>query len=148
MSAGGNATPMQNFIPYLPTLSGATENPVPTLSTQLGRFFVIGAVCFFTYKLVSTTMTKATLTDVLNISLPLPALTDAGVVYKFPARVENATAVVNGVLGEIASGASVATVREIPNAAASVAMTYQVAAPGIGVLTNTITFEGSGFYPF
>jgi hypothetical protein len=40
------------------------------------------------------------------------------------------------------------TFRNYTLAANSSQLTYAVATPGIGVLTNTITFNGSGFYEF
>src|SRR5258708_7045807 len=108
---GGNQTPMPQFINYTPVLTGATDNPVPTFSTQVGRFFMDGARCFFKFKLVSTTMTKTTLTDLVNVSLPIAAATNVGEVTVFPCRLENAAAVANMMLGEIASAASVFTLR-------------------------------------
>lgn len=133
---------------YTAVLSGATDNPVPTYTTQIGRYFILGAICFFKYKLVTSTMTKTTLTDLLNINLPIIANTNTGDVSTFIARVENATAVANMVYGEIASGSIVATYRNYALAASSSQSTYAATTPGIGVLTNTITFQGAGSFEF
>lgn len=142
-------SPMPNgWAAYTPILSGSTDNPVATYTTQIGRFFVMGALVFFKYKLVTSTMTKTTLTDLLNINVPIIAATNASDVATFIARVENATAVANMVYGELASNAIVATYRNYALAASSSQSTYAVTTPGIGVLTNTITFQGSGFYEF
>lgn len=132
---------------YVPALVGTTDNPNPTYTTQFGRWFAIGSIVFFRFVLITSTMTKTTLTDLLNITLPTPAATIANDINTFKARIENATAVANGIEGAIASGASVATFRTYGGlAVASAAITYGATAPGIGVLTNTITFTGEGYY--
>lgn len=145
---GGNATPMAGFQSFLPTLTGATDNPVVTATTSVGRFFLYAGLCFFKYTLVSSTMTKTTLTDQVRMSLPIPSATNIGEVTTFSVRVENGTAVANMNLGEIASNSSFNTFRNYALAASSSVLTYAVTTPGIGVLTNTITVEGAGFYEF
>lgn len=146
--AGGNISPMSAFTGYLPTLTGQTDNPVPTFSTQVGRFMLYAGICFFKYKLVSTTMTKTTTTDTVSCSLPIVSATNTGEVTTFACRVENATAVANMSLGEIASNASSHTFRNYALAASSSALTWATTTPGIGVLTNTITFNGAGAYEY
>lgn len=145
---GSNLSLTRGWQTYIPVLTGATDNPAPTFTTQVGRFLIQGSILFFKFKLVSTTMTKTTLTDVVNISLPYVAATNTGEVTTFLGRVENATAVANMIIGEIASGANVATFRNYALAASSSQLTYAVTTPGIGVLTNTITFNGEGWYEF
>lgn len=145
---GSNVSLTRGFQSYTPVLSGTTDNPVPTFTTQVGRFTIFGPMVLCKFKLVSTTMTKTTLTDLVQISLPMAAATNSGEVTDFLCRVENATAVANMIIGEIASGASVATLRNYALAASSSQMTYAVTTPGIGVLTNTITINGTAFYEY
>lgn len=133
---------------YTPALSGATDNPVATYTTQVGKFAILGGLCFFKFTLVTSTMTKTTLTDPLNINLPLTAATLAGDITTFSARIENATAVANAVMGEIVSAASVVRFRNYVLATNSAVTTYAVTNPGIGVLTNVITFNGTGVYEY
>ncbi|HNB00956.1 MAG TPA: hypothetical protein PLK61_04060 [Nitrosomonas sp.] len=153
--ATGVLTNPQNFPPYTgfqlytPALTGATNDPVATYTTQFGKFAIIGPLVFFKFVLVTSTMTKSTLTDALRITLPLVSATNTGDVTVFKARVENATAVANALQGEIASNTAYATFRNYAAlATAGVQTTYAATDPGIGVLTNTITFQGSGFYEY
>jgi uncharacterized protein YgbK (DUF1537 family) len=149
--SGGNSTPQGNggaWANYIPTLTGQTDNPVVTATTSVGRFVFFGALCFFKYTLVSSTMTKTTTTDTVSMSLPIASATQTGEVTTFACRVENATAVANMILGEIASNASAHKYRNYTLAANSNNMTYAATTPGIGVLTNTITLNGAGFYEF
>lgn len=144
-----NLPPMFAWQAYTPSLTGATDNPVPTFSTQVGRFLALAGMMFYQLRLISTTMTKSTLTDPVQITLPVAAATVTGAVWQGLGRCENTTPIPNPTYSEIASAASVATMRA--NAAAgnaSLPLTYAVASPGIGVLTNTITFNASGFYEF
>lgn len=141
--------PMYDWQAYTAALTGATNDPVATYTTQVGKFFLIGPLCFFKFNLVTSTMTKSTLTDALRVTLPLTAATLTGDVTVFKARVENATAVANALQGEIASNTAYATFRNYAAlATAGVQTTYAATDPGIGVLTNTITFQGSGFYEY
>lgn len=143
----GNLSPFTGWQEYTPSLTGATNDPVATYGTRVGYFCTVGPFCYFTFNITTTTMTKSTLTDALRITLPLPAVTLTNLVFFFPARVENGTAVANALRGEVASGLSYATFRNYAAlATASAQTTYAVADPGIGVLTNTITYQGSGFY--
>ncbi len=142
-----NIPAIQSWQTWVPTLQGPTDNPVATLSTQVGRFMLYASMVFYQIKLVSTTMTKTTLTDLLGITLPLTAATVTGATWQGLGRCENTTPIPNPTYSEIASAGLVVNFRA--NAAAgnaSLPMTYAVASPGIGVLTNTITFNASGFY--
>lgn len=129
--------------PYTPTLIGATDNPTPTYSVQSGRYMIVGNICFFKIKLTTTTMTKTTLTDNIRVSLPVTAANVTSDLTKCAARVENATAVLNGAVGEIAPGTSYIQFRSGTVAAATALITYALLS--LGVLTNTINFEASGF---
>lgn len=143
----GNFPPMFDLQAYTPTLIGSTENPVVTYGTQVGSFILFGDLCFVTFTITSTTMTKVTLTDLLAVTLPLAAATRTGQVWCGSGRVENATAVANGMRAEIASAASSVNFRNYAAlATAGVQTTYAVANPGIGVLTNTITYNASIWY--
>lgn len=145
---GGNITPTRGWQPYTPALIGATDNPVVTYSTQQGQFLLDGSTCRFNFKLVSTTMTKTTLTDLVQITLPIAAATVAGAVTDLLCRLENATPVANMIVGEIASAGTALTLRNYTLAAGSSQCTYAVTTPGIGVLTNTITINGTGSYNY
>lgn len=134
---------------YTAMLSGATDNPVATFTTQVGRFMMLAAMMFYQVKLVSSTMTKTTLTDPVLINLPIPAATVTGAIWQGAGRVENTTPIPNPTFSEIVSAASNLTFRALAAAGnASLPLTYAVASPGIGVLTNAITFNASGFYEF
>lgn len=143
---GANFSMSSAFQDYLPVLTGQTDNPVATFISQIGRFAIIGETCFFDVTLVSTTMTKTTLTDTVSVSLPIAAATTANRVQQGIARVENATAVANMIKYEIASAASTMQFRNYTLAASSSPLTYAVTTPGIGVLTNTITIQAQGSY--
>ena len=145
---GNNISPNEGWLTYLPILTGATDNPVVTTSAAIGRFHILGAALFLYFRLVSTTMTKTTLTDLVQLSLPVAAATVTGAVAQGSARVENGTAVANMSVFEIASAAQVMNFRNYALAASSSQLTYAVTTPGIGVLTNTITFNGEGFYEY
>lgn len=145
--AGANLSVMsKGWQSYLPVLTGQTDNPVLTATTQKGNFFISGNQCAFDFTIVTTTITKTTTADTVFVSLPVAAATNTGMVQSFTARFENATAVANALRGEIASGASVATLRNYVLATSSAAMTWAATDPGIGVLTNTITMMGQGVY--
>jgi len=131
---------------YTPSLIGATDNPVATYGTRVGRFALIGNLCFYSLFVTTTTMTKTTLTDALRITLPFTAATVAGAVWGGTGRVENSTPIANAVLSEVASATAYLTYRAIPVTTASLPITYAVASPGIGVLTNTITFTANGVF--
>ena len=129
---------------YSPALKGATDDPVVTYSVQLGRYATIGKLCYVSIVLVSTSMTKTTLTDALRVSLPLAAANNAGVMQQLSARLENATAALNATVAETVANASYVQLRNLPLAAASALLTYGVLS--LGVLTNTITVVISGWY--
>lgn len=146
--ANNDVDPQWGWGVYTPSLTGQTDNPVPTFTTQVGRYLIIANLLFFKTMLVSSTMTKTTLTDTVSLSLPIPSATNAGDVTRGTARVENATAVANMNSWELASGGSALTFRNYTLAASSSVLTYAVTTPGIGVLTNTITVSAAGFYEY
>lgn len=129
---------------YVPVLQGASDNPVPVYGVQVGRYCQIGKMVFFSVNITTTTMTKTTLTDALRISLPIAAANNAGQVNLCDARVENATAVLNGVQAEISAGNQYMQLRNLPLAAASALLTYALLS--LGILSNTITFNITGRY--
>lgn len=148
--SGGNATPFSAFATFSPAtttlLQGQTDNAAPTLSTNVYRYMVLNGILFFNALLVSSTMTKTTTTDQVRLLLPLAAGGVAGQVFNSAARVENATAVANMAVGEITSGNAYQIFRNYALAASSSTMTWATTTPGIGVLTNAITFNTSGWY--
>lgn len=141
---GALATQSGAWQNYTPALQGSSDNPTATYPTQIGRYCQIGNLCFFSINLVTSTMTKTTLTDVLRISLPVAAASVVSDTKQVASRVENGTAILNGTLGEIASGTQYIQFRNLPLAAGSALLTYALLS--LGVLTNTITFRASGVY--
>jgi hypothetical protein len=141
----GNTAGWQNFTP---SLAGATDNPTATYTTQTGRFLIVGNVLFFTVKVVTSTMTKTTTSDAVQITLPVPVSGAASQVSTCSGRIENGTPVANAAECELTTGNGFLTFRYIPATTASGASTYAATAPGIGTLTNTITFTATGFYEF
>jgi len=129
---------------YTPVLQGATDNPTPTYTTQQGRYWLIGKICFLQVQVVTSTMTKTTLTDQVRLSLPLAAANVAGNLSQLATRLENSTAVQNGVIAETSANNSWLTFRMVPSATASAVLTYALAS--LGVLTNTVTIQVTGWY--
>lgn len=130
---------------YTPVLQGATDNPVATYTTQLGWFRVVqNNSCEFNFNIVTSTMTKTTTADAVLVSLPLQASALIPGTCLFTAAIFNATPVVNANQGLINASAIVANFRQLSLSTGPVAMTYAVTR--LGVLTNVITFQGSGRY--
>src|SRR5882672_7906558 len=129
---------------YSPALKGASDDPVVTYGTRVGRYYTLGKLCYVTVTLTATTMTKTTLTDVLGVSLPIAAANVAGAVQLLHARVENATAVALASIAETTANTALVAFRTLPISAASSLLTYGILS--IGVLTNTITIQFSGWY--
>jgi hypothetical protein len=129
---------------YTPVLQGATDNPVPTYTTQQGRYWAFGKICFVQIQIVTSTMTKTTLTDQIRLSLPIAAANVAGNVSQLTARLENSTAVQNGLHAETSANNSYLTFRMPPTTTATAVLTYALLS--IGVLTNTLTINVSGWY--
>lgn len=148
--SNGNATPFTGFQTFAPLttalLQGQTDNAAPTLATNVYRYMVLNGILFFNYLLVSSTMTKTTTTDQVRVALPLVAGGVAGQVWTGHSRVENGTAVANMIVGEITTAQAYIIFRNYTLAATSGTMTWATTTPGIGVLTNTITFNGTGWY--
>lgn len=137
--------------PYTPILAGSTDNPVATYTTQIGKFCILGGLCFFKFALVTSgTTTKTTLGDSFAVSLPLTAATNAGtsVGEYFSCRVQNATVVNNANVGVIASAAVNATFQAYVIGTAAAAVTWAATGAGIGVLSNVITAVGSGSFEY
>lgn len=137
-----------DWIDFTPSLTGATDDPVATYSKQLGQFIIVNRMLHYRIYLITTTMTKTTTSDALRITLPIAAAGAATIIHVGSGRVENGTAVANGTQPYVTSGNSYLNVRYIPGTSASADMTYAATAPGIGVLTNTITFIACGSYAF
>lgn len=148
--AGANIAPTKGiYLPYTPALVGATDNAVATYTTQIGKFCIIGNICFFKFALVTSgTTTKTTLTDSFAVSLPFAAATNAGtsVAEYFGCRVANATVVNNANAGVITSAAVAAIFQNYVIGTAAATLTWAATGNGIGVLSNVITAVGSGAY--
>lgn len=130
---------------YTPVLYGATDDPsAVTYSTQVGRYFQVGKLCFFSVRLTTTSITKTTLTDALRVSLPMPSANIANSRWKLHGAVGNSTPVQNANTAYIDPNTSYLTFSQNPLTAAIADITYALLS--LGVLTNTITFEASGFY--
>jgi hypothetical protein len=130
---------------YTPVLKGATEDPsAVTYSTQVGRYILVNKLCFFTIKLVTTSITKTTLTDAVRISLPFASANNTNQIAQIHAHTENGTPVQNANRAYINPNVSVLTLAQLGLTTAQVDITYALLS--LGVLTNTITFEVSGVY--
>lgn len=137
--------PDQQWQSYIPLLMGTTDQPsAVAYVTQLGRFRMVNRVVQFKYKLVTSSIVKSTLTDLLLVSLPMPAAASDGTPFNFSARVENSLPVLNANQGEIVAGQSYAQMRSIPQSTASALLTYALLS--LGSLVGTITFTGAGHY--
>lgn len=134
----------QHINTYTPALQGATDNPTATYTTQIGRYMLVGKRCYVTIVVVTSTMTKTTDTDNIRVSLPVAAANVANDVQLLMARAENGTAVKVASLAETIPNSSYLHLRQINATAASALLTYQ--STSIGVLTNTITINVSGWY--
>jgi hypothetical protein len=131
-------------VSYTPVLQGATDNPVPTYTTQQGRYWLFGKLCFVQVQVVTSTMTKTTLTDQIRLSLPIAAANVAGTVSQLQARLENSTPIQSAENAETSPNNAWLTFRMTPTTTASVVLTY--ALTSIGALTNTVTINVTGFY--
>lgn len=127
---------------WTPVLLGATNNPVVTYGTQVGRWYIVGKLCFISINIVSTTMTKSTLTDQIRIDLPFTSANRANQIARLSGSMVNGTPVKNGNSLRIIPNTGYATVYQTTLTSTDAALTY--ALTDIGVLTNTITFEFSG----
>lgn len=135
----------QASLSFTPALQGATDNPSPTYSVQVGRYIRFGKICFFTIHIVTTTMTKTTTADAIRISLPFTAKNTTNALWRIEARATNGTPVINANTARIDPNTAYLTLAQLPLTAALADVTYE-AVTGIGVLTNTITFQASGLY--
>ena len=149
--SGANATPTRGWQSYTPILAGQTDNAVATYTTQVGKFQLVGNICFFKFALVTSgTTTKTTTTDNFQVTLPLLSATNAGtsVGEQFACRVENATCVENAQVGVIASNVQFAIFQAYVIGTVAATLTWATTSPGIGVLSHVITAIGSGAYEF
>lgn len=101
-------------------------------------------MCYVQAQIVTTTMTKTTLTDELRMTLPIAAANVNNNVGYLDARLENATAVLNAGVALTTPNVAYVTFRNLPSAAASAIVTYALLS--LGALTNTVTFHISGWY--
>ena len=133
---------------YTPVLSGQTDAMGGAYATQFGKFCVIGSTCFFKFALVTSgTVTKTTLTDNFQVSLPLTAANNTGGNNEyFAARVQNATCVNNAYAGVVVNNTSVANFYNYVIGTVAANLTWAATGNGIGVLSNVITAVGSGSY--
>ena len=146
----GNCIPLNSMGAYTPTFAGQTDNPTtPTYTTQFGRYYIIGNLVYVEFKVVTSGITsKTTTSDLFAVTLPVPAQTVSGANQYLTCDVENATAVTLGLTGVIASGGSQATFLGYNAIVAgkNTPITWATTTPGIGVLSNAITAQCSGFY--
>lgn len=141
----------KGWMPYTPALVGTTDNAVATYTTQIGKFCLIGPLCFFKFAIVTSgTTTKTTLTDAFAVSLPLTSATNTGtsIGEQFACRVQNATCVNNANVGVIISNVAYATFQAYVIGTVAATVTWAATAAGIGVLSNVITAVGSGSYEY
>jgi hypothetical protein len=141
-AAGGVA--LAGPFSWTPALQGASDNPVPTYTTQQGRYWAFGKIVFVQAQITSTSMTKTTTTDQVRLSLPIAAANIAGHLSQLVARLENGTAVQNAVIAETTPNAAFLVFRMVPSTSASALLTYGVTS--LGVLVNTVNLNVSGWY--
>lgn len=149
--SGANITISRGWQSYTPILTGQTDAMGGSYTTQIGKFMLIGPVCFFKFALVTSgTVTKTTTTDNFQVSLPFTSSTNAGtsVGEQFACRVENATCVNNANVGLIVSNAAVAIFQAYVIGTDAVTLTWATTGAGIGVLSHVITAVGSGSYEY
>lgn len=148
LAINGNVTEFGPPQAYTPTFVGQTDNPgTPVYSTQFGRYYVLGNEVYVEFKVVSTSLgTKTTTADLFAVSLPLASATVSGAYQTLSCNVENATDVTSAWLGEIGSNTSQVTFRNQLSNSNSRQITWATTSPGIGVLSNTITAQCSGWY--
>lgn len=135
---------------YTPALAGQTDQPGVTYTTQFGRYYVLGGLVFFKFKIVTSgTTTKTTTTDNFAVTLPIPAATNTGDINAVTCDAENATPITYGSVGIAASGATQILLYAATGTQPAlnlVNMTWATTAPGIGVLSHVITVQCSGVY--
>jgi hypothetical protein len=132
---------------WSPALLGATSNPsAVTYSTQVGEYYLVGKLCTFYIRIVTTSITKANATDQIRVSLPLVSDSTANVIARCPAFASNGTPVQNATCGRIVPNVQYVALSQLLNTAAEKSITYEATDPGIGVLTNQITIEINGSY--
>lgn len=150
--AGNTVFPnSKGWMPYTPILTGQTDAMGGAYTTQIGKFMLVGPLCFFKFALVTSgTVTKTTLTDNFQVTLPMLSATNAGtsVGEQFACRVQNATCVNNAQVGLIASNVQVAIFQAYVIGTVAATITWAATALGIGVLSNVITAVGSGSYEY
>ncbi len=63
---------VQNIQTYSPSLLGASDNPNPTYTTRIGRYWTIGKTCNLKIVIVTSALNKNILTtgDTIRVSLP------------------------------------------------------------------------------
>ncbi len=142
-AVGGGASSL-GPLSYTPVLQGATDNPSPTYTTQQGRWWQMGKLVFVQGQIVASTMSKTTTADQVRMTLPVAAVNVAGHLSQLVARLENSTAVQNGLIGETVAGAAYIVFRMLPPTSSSAILTYAITS--LGVLTNTVTLNVSGWY--
>lgn len=101
-------------------------------------------MCFIRAQVVTSTMTKTTLTDQVRLTLPLAAANVSGDLNQLVARLENGTPVQNGMIGETTPNVAYLVFRMLPSTSGSALLTYGLT--GLGVLINTVTLQVSGWY--
>lgn len=123
---------------------GATDDPTATYTAQIGRYEIVGKRCRVTIVLVTSTMSKTTLTDNVRVLLPIAAANIANHVQLLTCRLENGTAVKVATQAETVANAAYLQLRQVSEAAASALLTYGTG--DLGVLTHTITCVITGEY--
>lgn len=133
-------------VSWTPIIKGASDDPASvSYANRVATYYMVGNMCLFNFSFQTTTMTKSTLTDQVRISLPFTSKNTSGNVVACSLRISNATPVVNANYGLIQPNVAYIEASQVPLVAAVANFTYALVT-GIGVLTNTITYQGSGWY--
>jgi hypothetical protein len=129
---------------WSPALQGATDNPTVTYTTQVGKYVLMGKLCRFALTIITSTMSKTTLTDAVRITLPFAAVTASGLIQVVNGIATNGTPVQNANMAYINSSNSYLTLAQLGLTVAQADITY--ALTSLGILTNTVTVKASGIY--
>lgn len=130
---------------YTPILKGQTQDPINVnYATQIGRYFRLDKFCTVNVNILTTSMTKTTLTDNFAVSLPYPAVTRLGQVWSGTCTVSAALAVTTGVFASVASGSNMMIFKTSGLNNLTYGLTGLVS--GIGLLNSNISINATIVY--
>jgi hypothetical protein len=135
---------IQGSTSFTPILLGATDNPNVTYTKQIGLYRMVGKRCVFDIEIVTSNITKATLTDAIRVSLPAFAASSPPITRISNVQAENAIPVRVGTSCYIIAGDNFLTLKQSSSSLLG-DLTYALLT-GIGILTNVITIRVGGSF--